>query len=57
MLNEEFLFRKKSVKELVNIIKNMDKEKIKKSVKDNYSKIQDFNLERLDKIRKVFYLS
>lgn len=53
--NKKFIFKKKSVKQLVKCIKQISKEDMLKEAERNYQKAQNYQKELLEEKRKTFY--
>lgn len=53
LINEKYIFEKKSVKNLKKLLKEFDKEKMLKQAKKNFERVEEFKNKKLD--RKKFY--
>lgn len=53
--NRKFIFKKKSVKQLVKSIKQISKEEMIREAEHNYKKAQNYQKNLLEKKRKTFY--
>ncbi|MDT2459461.1 glycosyltransferase [Enterococcus avium] len=56
LIEEEFVFKRKDVTDIVNHIKNVDIDDFKKAAIQNFNKSNEFNKPILDKKRADFYL-
>ncbi len=57
LLSKEYIFKKNRYKELVEIIRSLNKKSLIKASRDNIVKSNDFNESNLSSIRKKFYNS
>lgn len=55
IVRKKDIFKKRNVKQIVNILENIDKNELKEMSKYSFEKIKEFDVEKLDKIRKEFY--
>ena len=56
LIDPEMTFKRKNVKQLVNILRNLNKKKIIFYSKKNFENSQKYNEDRLSSVRKEFYL-
>lgn len=55
IVRKKDIFKKRNVKQIVNILENIDKNELKEMSKYSFEKIKEFDVEKLDNIRKEFY--
>lgn len=55
LLKEEFIFKKGSVRDIFNILKNLDKDSLIKVAKYNFEKAKEFDRNILKEKRNIFY--
>ena len=55
LIDSNFIFKKKNVSELAELILNMSREKMKIEAKKNFRCVSNYSIDRLDKIRDEFY--
>lgn len=55
LASSKYIFRKGNVKEIINILKNLNTKDLKIEAKRSYASSQKYNKEILDKIREEFY--
>ena len=57
LINEEYIFNKKNIKEIEKLIENVgrNKEKLKSASKENFIKSKEFEKDKLRKKRENFY--
>lgn len=55
IVRKKDIFKKRNVKQIVNILENIDKNELEEMSKYSFEKIKEFDVEKLDKIRKEFY--
>ena len=54
IVGKKDIFKKRNVKQIVNILENIDKNELKEMSKYSFEKIKEFDVEKLDNIRKEF---
>lgn len=55
LINKTFIFKKKSINDLIKKIKNMTSENMEKQSYENFYKAKKYSSKKLEKIRKDFY--
>ena len=55
IVRKKDIFKKRNVKQIVNILENIGKNELKEMSKYSFEKIKEFDVEKLDNIRKEFY--
>lgn len=55
IVRKKDIFKKRNVKQIVNILENIDKNELKEMSKYSFEKIKEFDVEKLDNVRKEFY--